>query len=61
MLYLISDVIEIRKQAFRKALKDIRVACSGFSVIEIKQIVEKEKVADLLAYVNDENFPFSFE
>lgn len=61
MLYLISDVVEIQKEAFRKALKDIRVMCSGFSIIEIKKMIGQKSIATLQAYINGEIFPFSFE
>ena len=56
MLYLISDVVKIQKEAFRKALKDVRIMCSGFSIIEIKKMIGQKSIATLQAYINGEIF-----
>lgn len=60
-LYTFESVMKIRNAAFRKAIADIRVSFSGFSGIEIKNMVKAMKCDVLIDYIENDVFPFDFE
>lgn len=53
--------MKIRNAAFRKAIADIRVSFSGFSGIEIKNMIKAMKCNVLIDYIENDVFPFDFE
>lgn len=60
-IYTIQAVMTIRENAFKKAVKDIRVAFSNFSHIEIRNIIKKIPCEILVNYIENDVFPFDFE
>lgn len=60
-IYTIQEVIKIRKDAFNKAIKDMRVAFSGYTHIEIRNIIKLISCEKLVAYIENDLFPFEFE
>lgn len=60
-LYTIDAIIKLESEAFKKAVKDVRVAFSGYTHTEIKKIIRNFKADTLEDYVYNNVFPFDFE
>lgn len=59
--YSIEDLMTVREKAFRKAVGDIRVTFSGFTLGQIRAMMDKMSIVTIIDYVDNGVFPFDFE